>query len=127
MLLAFGLLVPLNLPFSAPPIGADGRVGWSVASTTRRAGESSLNDEHAPRSQFVITRVARRARSAGILPGDVLLSIDGASADSAALANRRASMREGDTLTLQLERHGAVHEARIRVLPETVGYMSYTI
>lgn len=93
-----------------------------MTTTSRR----TLNNER-PTNHFVITRVARRARSAGILPGDVLLAIDGVTADSAALAARRASMRDGDTLTLQLERHGAPHAARIRVSSETVGYKSYTI
>ncbi len=36
-------------------------------------------------------------------------------------------MQNGDTLTLQLERRGTLHEARIRVSIETVGYKSYTI
>jgi signal transduction histidine kinase len=127
VLLALGLLVPLNLPFSVPLVGPDGSMGWSVATTRRTVPETDLTRGHADHGHPVVTRVARRARPAGILPGDRLVSIDGVTADSASLARRRASLRVGDTLTLQLEHRGRLHSARIRVETSTVGYTWYTV
>ena len=125
--LALGMLVPLNLPFSVPLVGADGSMGWSATTTPRVEAEETSAHGHARHGHPVITRLARRARAAGILPGDVLVSMDGVIADSASLAQRRAIMNVGDTLTLQLERRGTIHVARIRVETGTVGYTSYTI
>jgi hypothetical protein len=117
-LLLLGLLALLNVPFSVPSLGGDKSFGWST--------KPLANDSH----QQVVTRTLRRARAAGLLPGDRVLAIDGTSADSAAIAVARRKAAPGDTLDL-LIRHGT-EQRLVRVpvsdsSPSYMGFLSYVV
>lgn len=117
-LLLLGLLALLNVPFSVPSLGGDKSFGWS----TRPADESG--------NEQVVTRTLRRARSAGLLPGDRVLGIDGTTADSAALSAARRDAVPGDTLDLLIRRGTEQRLIRVPVSdssPSYLGFLSYVV
>jgi signal transduction histidine kinase len=117
-LLLFGLLALLNVPFSVPSLRGDKSFGWSTKSV--RSGGS----------EQVVTRTLRRARAAGLLPGDRLLVVDGTTADSAALANARSKAAPGDTLDLLIRRGTEQRLVRVPVSdssPSYLGFLSYVV
>ncbi len=124
LLLALGLLGPLNLPFSIPPLGADAGPGWFGVMATRDS--DAVESDESATARLRVTRVSRRARQAGVLPGDVLLAVDGVPATKRTLAARRDGMVSGDTATLDLERRGVGTRVRVQVDSATVGYRVYT-
>jgi signal transduction histidine kinase len=124
LLLALGLLVPLNLPFSVPPLGADASPGWFVAVETKSPKASTADGS--PSGQLRVTRVSRRARQAGVLPGDVLVAVDGVPATLNTLAARRARMESGELVALDLVRRGVSTHVRVQVDTATIGYRVYT-
>ncbi|HEU6453811.1 MAG TPA: hypothetical protein VFT57_20510, partial [Gemmatimonadaceae bacterium] len=117
-LLLLGLLALLNVPFSVPSLGGDKSFGWSTKPLENDSREQ------------VVTRTLRRARAAGLLPGDRVLAIDGTTADSAAIATARRKAAPGDTLDL-LIRHGT-EQRLVRVpvsdsSPSYLGFLSYVV
>jgi len=124
LLLALGLLGPLNLPFSVPPLGADAGPGWFGVTETKDSRTFKVDETATARLR--ITRVSRRARQAGVLPGDVLLAVDGVPATKGTVAARRDRVVSGDTATLDLERRGVRTRVRVQVNSATVGYRAYT-
>jgi len=124
VLLALGLLGPLNLPFSVPPLGSDAGPGWFGVMETRDA--QAIDDGASATVRLRITRVSRRARQAGVLPGDVLLAVDGVPATKRTLAARQNDIIAGDTATLDLQRRGASRRVRVHVEAATIGYRVYT-
>ncbi len=124
VLLALGLLGPLNLPFSVPPLGPDAGPGWFGVMETRDA--HSADGDAGSSARLRVTRVSRRARQAGVLPGDVLLAIDGVPATKRTLAARRNGIMSGDTASLDLLRRGDSTRVRVHVEAATIGYRVYT-
>lgn len=117
-LLLLGLLALLNVPYSVPSLGGDKSFGWS----TQPADESG--------SEQIVTRTLRRARAAGLLPGDRLLGIDGTTADSAALRAVRRNAVAGDTLDLLIRRGTEQRLVRVPVSdssPSYLGFLSYVV
>lgn len=117
-LLLLGLLALLNVPFSVPSLGGEKSFGWS----TKPAADGG--------SEQVVTRTLRRARAAGLLPGDRLLGIDGTTADSAALASVRRKAAPGDTLDLLIRRGTEQRLVRVPVSdssPSYLGFLSYVV
>ncbi|HET7622734.1 MAG TPA: ATP-binding protein [Gemmatimonadaceae bacterium] len=117
-LLLLGLLALLNVPFSVPSLGGDKSFGWSAKPAAAGANEQ------------IVTRTLRRARAAGLLPGDHLLGIDGTSADSAALATAREKATPGDTLDLLIRRGTEQRLVRVPVSessPSYLGFLSYVV
>ena len=117
-LLLLGLLALLNVPFSVPSLRGDKSFGWS----TQPAGED--------RSEQIVTRTLRRARAAGLLPGDRVLGIDGTTADSAALSAARHAAVPGDTLDLLVRRGTEQRLVRVPVSdnsPSYLGFLSYVV
>jgi signal transduction histidine kinase len=117
-LLLLGLLALLNVPFSVPSLGGDKSFGWSTKPLASDSREQ------------VVTRTLRRARAAGLLPGDRVLAVDGTTADSAAIAVARRKAAPGDTLDL-LIRHGT-EQRLVRVpvsdsSPSYLGFLSYVV
>ena len=104
-LLLLGLLAPLNVPYSVPSLSVRKAFGWS---------SRSLDSDGQGRQ--VVTRTLRRARAAGLLAGDVLLTIDGATASAATLAVARERSVPGDTLNLVVQRG-----TEQRLIPVVVG------
>lgn len=117
-LLLLGLLALINVPFSVPSLGGDKAFGWSS-----RASEPGSDEQ-------IVTRTLRRARSAGLFPGDMLLGIDGTTADSATLSAARESARAGDTLDLLIRRGTEQRLVRVPVgdsSPSYAGFLSYVV
>ena len=117
-LLLLGLLALLNVPFSVPSLGGDKSFGWSS-----KPADESGNAE-------VVTRTLRRARAAGLLPGDRLLGIDGTTADSAALSTARRKAVPGDTLDLLIRRGTEQRLVRVPVSdssPSYLGFLSFVV
>lgn len=118
VLLALGMLVPLNLPFSVPPLGSDARPGWFTTSMSDVRGVEG--------GPIIMTRVSRNARSAGVLPGDRLRAIDGVAADASTLRRRESTLRANDTVALLLERGRVLRTVEVIVEAPTVSYRTYT-
>lgn len=117
-LLLLGLLALLNVPFSVPSLGGDKSFGWSAKPAADGANEQ------------VVTRTLRRARAAGLRPGDRLLGIDGTSVDSAILAVARQKAAPGDTLDLLIRRGTEQRLIRVPVSessPSYLGFLSYVV
>lgn len=119
ILLVLGLLVPLNLPFSIPKVEEEKLFGWS-----------SSTPLDSPDDELVVTRTTRVTRSAGLLPGDVLLQVNDVAADPASLMRLRREARAGDTLQLVIRRSGAVLTVRVPVVESpasSTGYYWYLV
>ena len=118
-LLLLGLLALLNVPFSVPSLGGGAKsFGWSTKSAADGSNEQT------------VTRTLRRARAAGLRPGDRLLGVDGTTADSAALAGARVKAAPGDTLDLLIRRGTEQRLVRIPVSdnsPSYLGFLSYVV
>jgi signal transduction histidine kinase len=118
-LLLLGLLALLNVPFSVPSLGGgDKSFGWS----TKPAADGG--------NEQIVTRTLRRARAAGLRPGDRLLVIDGTTADSAALVGARQKAAPGDTLDLLIRRGTEQRLVRVPVSdssPSYLGFLSYVV
>jgi signal transduction histidine kinase len=110
-LLGLALLVPLNLAFSVPPVGQEAMLGWS--SELHRHGEEEV---------FVVTRMLRSARVAGLRPGDELTLINGRGADAATLQTLLAATTPGDTIRLQVRRANAVREVQVVAASASASY-----
>lgn len=115
-LLVLGLLAPLDIPFSVPVLSDRKVFGWSS-----RPLYSPDTGGH------VVTRTLRRVRSAGLLPGDVLLAIDGATADSATLAATRARSAPGDTLDLLVRRGAEQRLIRVPIGSNSPSYSGFVV
>ncbi len=117
-LLLLALLALINVPFSVPSIGGDRSFGWSTKLQTDGTREQ------------VVTRTLRRARAAGLLPGDRVLAIDGTTADSAGIATVRRKTVAGDTLDLLIRRGTEQRLVRVPVSdssPSYLGFISYVV
>lgn len=117
-ILLLGLLALLNVPFSVPSIGGDKSFGWSTKPLADGGREQ------------VVTRTLRRARAAGLLPGDRVLAIDGTTADSAAIAATRRKAAPGDTLDILIRRGTEQRLVRVPVSdssPSYSGFLSYVV
>jgi signal transduction histidine kinase len=117
-LLLLGLLALLNVPFSVPSLGGDKSFGWSAKPVAEGGNEQ------------IVTRTLRRARAAGLLPGDRLLGIDGTTADSASLSAARGKAAPGDTLDLLIRRGTEQRLVRVPVSdssPSYLGFLSYVV
>lgn len=123
LLLVLGLLGPLNLPFSVPPLGRDASPGWFAASAI--PSPYALESATGSSAPLRITRVSRRARQAGVLPGDVLLAVNGVPVTLATLAEHRARA-VGNLVTLDLQRRADSVRVRVQVDAATIGYRVYT-
>lgn len=113
-LLLIGLLLPLNLPFSIPPVGSGKLFGWS-------AGFASVPDGE----RIVVTHTTREARAAGLRPGDVLLEIQNARASSVTLERIREQAAVGDTLVLRVRRAQATLTVAVPVFANLASYSGY--
>ena len=113
-LLVLGLLLPLNAPFSIPPVGDTTMLGWDTASAASEGGALP-----------VVTHTMRHAYTRGLRPGDVILRINGEAADASTVARARGSALPGDTLELVVRRRGDEHVVRIPVAHNTAGYSGY--
>ncbi|WP_298265092.1 ATP-binding protein [Gemmatimonas sp.] len=123
LLLVLGLLGPLNLPFSVPPLGRDASPGWFATSAMPSAHASEL--AAGASTSLRITRVSRRARQAGVLPGDVLVAVNGVPVTLATLAEHRARA-VGKLVALDLQRRGDSVRVQVQVDAATIGYRVYT-
>ncbi|HEX6537027.1 MAG TPA: ATP-binding protein [Gemmatimonadaceae bacterium] len=113
-LLALGLLAPLDVPYSVPVLSDHKVFGWSARPL------------HSPDDGAqVVTRTLRRARAAGLLPGDVVLAVNGATADSALLATVRARSAPGDTLDLLVRRGAEQRLIRVSVGASSASYAGF--
>lgn len=114
LLLIVGLLLPLNLPFSIPPVGSGKFFGWS-------AGFASTQE----RDRIVVTHTTREARAAGLRPGDVVIQIGGERASSATLERIRAQAAVGDTLVLRVQRAQSTLSVAVPVSANLASYAGY--
>lgn len=99
------LLVPICVPPSIPWLGGAGLTGWSAAALP--GGGTPV---------FVVTSVMRHAAAAGLMTGDVIVSIQGGVAGPAEVARALDSSRAGDTVTLGTLRRGEARVVRVPVL-----------
>ncbi|HEX7050021.1 MAG TPA: ATP-binding protein [Longimicrobiales bacterium] len=113
-LLALGLLLPLNTPFSLPPVGGEKLFGWSAGPLLGAAG-----------GEHVATQVMRHAYTIGLQPGDVLLRINGVAADSATIARVREQAEPGDTIALLVRRGADSLRFAIPVSSNSASYSGY--
>ena len=77
-----------------------------------------------------MTRTLRRARAAGLLPGDRVLVIEGTAADSTAIEAVRRKAVAGDTLDLLIRRGTEQRLVRVPVSdssPSYLGFLSYVV
>lgn len=117
-LLLLGILALINVPFSVPSLGGDKSFGWSTKPVVDGGHEQE------------VTRTLRRARAAGLLPGDRVLVIDGTTADSAGMAAARRKAAPGDTLDLLIRRGTEQRLVRVPVSdssPSYLGFLSYVV
>lgn len=112
-LIILGLLLPLNLPFSIPPVGKQKLFGWTGDQTSGAGG------------QMIVSHTTRHARTAGLRPGDVLLAIDGEPATEATLERKRGGAQVGDTLLLRVERSATVLDVAVPVSANLASYSGY--
>lgn len=99
------LLVPICVPPSIPWLGGAGLTGWSAA---------ALPGSGTP--VFVVTSVMRHASAAGLMTGDVIVSVQGVAAEPEGVARALNSSRAGDTVTLGTLRRGEARVVRVPVL-----------
>ena len=115
MLLVVGLLFPFHLPFSLGK-AADGEklLGW-WASPRESAGEREL----------VVVRTLWHAGNSGLLPGDVVRTLNGQPATPSDLERFTTAARPGDTATLTILREGEQHSVRVPVRDSSPSYAAY--
>lgn len=104
-LLGLALLSLICVPYSLPPVGGTSLPGWSA--TNVRPDGTPI---------FVVTGTMRHAAAAGLMTGDVIVSINGVPADSVVVNRALSSARPGDTLTLGTLRHGGPRVVHAPVL-----------
>lgn len=109
-----GLLVPLHLPFALPSSSEGAQLGWW--------GVATRSDTDAP---LLVRQTIWSARSAGLRPGDVLLTVNGAPATAKEVEQARQVAEPGDTLELRVNRGDAELELRIPVRASTLSYQGY--
>jgi signal transduction histidine kinase len=114
-LVALGLLLPLNLPFSVPPLRTDKLFGWTASTTVDEGGAA----------RTIVTHTTRHGRAAGLRPGDVLLEVAGTPAASPELTRVRAEAVVGDTLLLKVQRGSRLLEVPVGVSASVASYSGY--
>src|SRR5690606_28977699 len=114
-LLAFGLLFPLHLPNSLGiATDAEKTLGWWAS--PREGGDGP---------EPVVIRAIWQATSSGLLPGDVILEVDGEPVTMDRLFDLRVQARPGDTLNLVVRRDGVEHSLRVPVTDSSPSYAAY--
>lgn len=116
LLIALGLLLPLNLPFSVPPVTSDRLFGWTTSSTP------AVDDGAAPAT---VIHTTRHGRAAGLRPGDVLLLVAGLPATEATLSRIRQEAEAGDTLLMRVRRGSEVLDLAVPVAASVAAYTGY--
>lgn len=115
LLLALALLAPLNLPFSVPETAEEKLFGWSTMSDSFSDGSTGL----------VITRTTRSARDAGLLPGDLLVSIQGQPASQETVGRQRAAAVPGKAIALSVTRSGEELSLNVPVYARSDSYRGF--
>ncbi len=115
LLLALALLAPLNLPFSIPQTDQAKLFGWSTTNVLGSDGSAGL----------AVTRTTRNARDAGLLPGDLLLAIEGQPADQETVDRQRAAALSGQAINLSVERGGDALSVSVPVLASSGSYRAF--
>ncbi|MDB4879086.1 MAG: BaeS, partial [Gemmatimonadetes bacterium] len=114
-LVLLGLLMPLYLPFAIPS-ERDGTVGWSGTPLAAPVGDSA---------RLLVTRTTWWAHAAGMLPGDVVLSVNGHPATLDAVARNHALASPAGTLRLVILRGGKQLQLDVPVVVSPPSYSGY--
>jgi signal transduction histidine kinase len=114
-LVLLGLLMPLYLPFAIPS-QHDGTVGWTGTPMGTASGDSA---------RLLVTRTTWWAHAAGMLPGDVVLSVNGQPATLDAVARNHVLASPVGALRLLVARDGKEIALHVPVVVSPPSYISY--
>ncbi|HEX6940461.1 MAG TPA: ATP-binding protein [Longimicrobiales bacterium] len=112
-LLLIGLLAPLNVPFSIPPVADATFFGWDSGPV---AGAGA-----AP----AVMHTMRHAFTRGLRTGDVIVRIEGRPADAATIRQVRERVAPGDTVELLVARGADTLAIAIPVQRNSASYSGY--
>lgn len=113
LVLLLGLLVPLHLPFTLPVSAADKTLGWW--SRGHGAGAEGM----------VVTQTTWHARAAGLVPGDLVLRVDGRAASEAEVERVLDAKAVGDSVRLTVRRGGRTAPVWVGVAGSSVSTTGY--
>ena len=115
LLLVLGLLLPLHLPYSlGSAADAEKLLGWWASPRSEEAG-----------AELVTVRTLWHASNSGLLPGDVVLQLNGAHATPERLQAFRDGARPGDVADLSIRRDGETLALQVPVRESSPSYAGY--
>lgn len=114
-ILGLGLLLPLHLaPVLYSAVGPDKVVGWWTATASGPQGE-----------EVIVTRTTWHAGAAGLVPGDVVLEVDGSPAIPDVIARVQSASLPNDTIQLRIRRGEELLTVRVPVTESSPSYSGY--
>jgi signal transduction histidine kinase len=115
VLVTMSLLVPLFLPYAVPTHWLTA-IGWSAVPVSGRDANSGV---------LLVTGTAWLATSTGLLPGDVVLTVNDQPATRRNVEQSHRASQPGDSLRLRVDRDGHEIVLSIPVVDSLPNYASY--